>query len=770
MKKIISIILSAAVITASAAVPVFADYTDVVYDVEQYNLTFDDGTATNNIDGTAAKVTTDTEVVFDASSDSSIFTKEFFWTFDFCFNSAEDGSTGSISIEKKKSSGALDKQGPNIWINDGMLVTSTGSKATNIQNLGEISADTWYTAEMEGKMVVSGASVTFKLYKYEGGTKTLVQETSGMNLRQFYAGSSNGNPNCMKGTNVSLDNIKFISEYPDEIVISATDDATEMDAGTTLAMDYVAKRLGVDVTKHAVTWSVWNESGDAEITDESVAITTDGVLKADISSPAQVVTVKATTEVGAEPLTGEYQVTVNAVDTANEKFDTIVLDGAAEMKAGTSETFTFTATKTGEDITDTVTEEDVVWSIYDCDDLAPNNNKNIKIENGVVTVDASVLPQTIYVRATSTSGAVYGSKSIVINFSDEQTETVLGYSACETAIDTAERTESIDGSYAYLTTAATTFNVGNQGDYALMSFDVKFNQEYAGVRIKRNDGKENSSFVYKSDGTISQQTGSSDFSSIASGITTDKWYHMEILYKSENASCNVYEYNEDGAKKLIKTAYDVNRRNGSQFGKLEVQTGTYVDNVKIVSPIADKVEISAPSQYIFAGETAEYSVNASRNGLPLNDYAGITWSVLDASNLPIIDESVTINESGILTVSAMAQPQTVTVVAESESGASDTAEMTIQTTEIFKITNLGINEEGTKIVKLYVEKNFMYDDDVTFIITIKNTDGVLKAVKLVNSFGDRYSLGENEITVDFDIPSDFNAETDIIETMVWTTI
>lgn len=767
MKKFISAILSAAVLTASVAVPVLADYTESSYDVEKYDLTFDDGTAINAIDGTAAKATTDTEVVFDASSDTSIFTKEFFWTFDFCFNSAEDGTVpGSISIESKKSSGAVNKQGPSMSYNAGILQTAT-SKGK--QDLGEISPDTWYTMELEGKMVVSGAGVVCRLYSYAEGEKELIQETSALDLRNFYAGSSNGNPNCMKGTNVSFDNIKFISKYPDEIAISATADATEMDAGTTLALDYVAKRLNVEVTKHAVTWSVWDEAGTNEITDESVTISTEGVLAADISVPTQVVTVKATTDVGAEPLTGEYKVTVNAVDTANEKFDTIVLGGPTEMKAGKNVTFTFKASKAGVDVTDTVTEDDVVWSIYNCDDLSQNNNKYINVENGVLTVDDSVIAQDIYVRATSVSGAVYGSKAIKINTSDNQIEKILGANACETAIETAQRVESIDGSAAYLTTSATTLGAGgNQSGYVLSEFDIKFNAEWAGVRIKRNDGKENSSFIYK-DGAIQQQTGGSKYSTVVSGITTDKWYHMEILYKSDNASCNIYEYNEDGTLVLIKTAYDLNTRNSTQFAKLEFQTNTYVDNVKMTEPLPTNISINTPGQYMFAGETAQYSAEATRNSLPLKDYADFEWTVLDSSKLPIIDGSITIDSTGLLTSDPMVSEQTVTVKV-SAGNASNSAEITIQSSEIFTVTNIGVNEDMTKITKLYLDKNFYWADNVSFVFAIHNADGTLKSVKTLNTFGDRLVTGSNEIAVDYDLPNDFDPQTQTITVLVWTTV
>lgn len=765
MKKIISIILSSAVITASAAVPVFADYEATSYDVEMFNYTYDDGTVVNSIDGTNAKKVTDTEVVVDAASDTSIFTKEFFWTFDFCLDSAEDGSVpGVISIEKKKSNGNVDKQGPNIYYKEGSLVTATGSNGA-AQTLGSVSPDTWYTAEIEGKMVVTGATCNFRLYSYEDGEKTLVQETAVLNLRQFYAGSSNGVPNCMKATNLSIDNVKFISEYPDELVLSST--ADEINAGSTAALDYVAKRLGTEVTKHSVTWSVWDESGDTEITDGSAEISSDGVLSTDVYSPTQMVTVKATTEVGAEPLTGEYKITVNEVDTGSEKFDSIEILGTDSVKAGTKTAYSFKAYKSGVEVTDSISSDDVTWSIYNGANLVENKNKNISITDGELSIDDSVIKQNITVRAASKSGKIYGSKSVAVDFSEKQLETVIAYNACEESTETVSLTDSIDGSSAYLINESTTIGFSNLSDYAMVEFDVKFTENYSGFIFKRNDGSENSSFYYK-DGTISQQTGGSKYSSLTSA-ESGKWYHMQILYKDTNASCNIYAYNDDGSLTLVKTALDISRRNGKQFGKIEFKAGTYIDNVLVVSPIADAVEITAPGSYIFAGETANYTSTASRFGLPLNDYSGITWSVLDESNLPIIDGSVTVTD-GVVSIDSMASPQTVTVVAETASGAKAEAKLTIQTTEVFKITNLGVNEDATKLVKLYVEKNFAYDDDVTFIITIKNSEGELKAVKLINSFGDRYSLGKNAITIDFELPTDFNSETDTIETMVWTAL
>lgn len=115
----------------------------------------------------------------------------------------------------------------------------------------------------------------------------------------------------------------------------------------------------------------------------------------------------------------------------------------------------------------------------------------------------------------------------------------------------------------------------------------------------------------------------------------------------------------------------------------------------------------------------------------------------------------------------MAPAQLLTVVASTDA-ASDSAEITVQVSEIITVTNIGRNPEGTKITKLYADKNFYYKDEVVFVIAIKDETGRLKAVDTIKTYGDRMALGSNELTADLDLPADFNPDTDIIEAVAWT--
>lgn len=775
MKKILSSILAASVFTASLAVPVFADYVapDDSYDVIQFDYTYDDGTEINAIDNSQAKKITDEERIM-ALDDTTIMAKEYFMSFDFRYDSAEDGSIpGKIQIDKAKSSGAADKIGPGLTIRDGELSNQYGS--SNYQSLGAVEPDTWYTLELEGKMAVADAVTTVRLYSYEDGQKILIQQTDALELRQMATGT-NGTVNAVRANNVTIDNFKLISENPDKIEISATNET--IDAGQISVMDYATYRMDVPVTKHDVTWSVYNEDNSEEITDGSVSIDDSGVLKADIGADSQTVTVRATATFGEKELIGTKQIVIRAVNTDDEKFDSIYVEGPESVKAGTETEYTITAMKSGENVTDTLEDGDVIWSIYDYANIKEIYSGDaevmkISVENGVLKIANGVTPQTITVRASSQSGIVYGSATVNIAFSDSQTEEVI-YSNTFDSLDTGVSGEneivSIDGSSAYMTTSyESIWAVSNYAEYTLTELDIKFANEGAGFTLKRRDGGKTNTSVTYSGGSLTTHSGV-----LLQNADTDTWYHIELLYSSENAdaSCNIYKYNENGVldENSKVTCQGIDMRNGSEYGNLEIATGTAIDNVKISLPEADNVKIIASAQYMFAGTTSQFSATATRNDLSLKNYSGIVWTVLDSENLPIIDGSVTVNEQGLVTVDAMAKPQTVVIKAETANGGYDTFELTIQTSEMFTVKNIGVNEDGNTIVRLYVDKNFYYNDDVSFIIAVKDSNGVLKGLEIMNTFGDRLSIGSNELSIDFELPAGFDPETHKIETMVWTTL
>lgn len=334
-----------------------------------------------------------------------------------------------------------------------------------------------------------------------------------------------------------------------------------------------------------------------------------------------------------------------------------------------------------------------------------------------------------------------------------------------------ERADSWDGSYAYRTTGTPQIvTIADSTEYTVTSLDIKFEQENSGFTLRHGRANKTNPCIRYHDGKLSVQTGGSNWDPYMD-IDTGTWYHMEVLYSSSlnNASMSIAPYGADGTLGETKCFYAINTRQNELYNSLQIEAGTVVDNVKIAVPKADKIQLSAESSSMFAGSNNQITASASRNGLPLLNYSGLTWEVFDSDDLPIIDGSVTISQTGLLTVDTMASEQTVNVVASS-GDVSASIPITIQSSDVFRVTNLGLNEEKTKIVKMYVDKDFYYNDSVTFIIAVYSPEGELKGVSFRSGYGDNYGIGSNEVNFDFTLPEDFDPATDTISTFVWTSL
>ena len=389
-----------------------------------------------------------------------------------------------------------------------------------------------------------------------------------------------------------------------------------------------------------------------------------------------------------------------------------------------------------------------------------------------MAVDDSVISQNITLKAMSPSGKITGGVPVSILWSDTQKENVLSYSACEDVIANTILVTSWDGSSAFQTSDNVTFSFDDQNSYVLTEVDIKFDGvEGHGFTLLNNNGSENSNIRVHS-GSITQQTGSNKWNTVIASADFNSWYHIEFVYLGGNTSgFKIYKYDNNGNRTLVQTMADCNRRNDKAYGKITFTTGVTIDNFKVSTVIADALSVTGPGNYMSAGDTAQFEATASRCGLTLSGaYSDLVWSVLDSEGLPILDDTVTISDSGLVTTSAMVTPQTITVRAKTSTGVTSSAKITIQSSDIFEITNIGINTQGTKIVGIYGEKNFYYNDDVIFIIAIKAANGVQKGVCTVSTFGDRVAMGGFELSTNYELPSDFDPETDVIETMVWTTV
>ena len=733
MRKILCSLLSASIIAASLAVPVLANYSAGEYDV----VTVDEATE---------QTYTDYAIAFRTSLDT---TKGFYLTFDFNLKPA-----GKIEIPKFNNGySKVDKVGPILKISDGKLVTETSG---GTQELGACTAETWYRGEIEGRTGVGTQYTTFRLYTADG---TLVQETENFNMRNL---SNEGRSfTGMQITQASVKNIKLIAENPDTITV--TSDANELDAGSQMTFDYSMTRKGVDTPKHDVVWSVYDASNTTELNNDAISISNSGVLSvAGTLAENTNITVRASSTFGDKTLVGTKAVSLKTVDVSGEVFDSITISGDDAVKAGSDTTYTVAATKGGNAVTPETS--DVVWKVYDPTNM--RENTAIEIVNGVLSVPDGTLPQSIVIRASSVSGLISTNKTVTINWSDNQKETVHTYNACETEADGVEIVDSVDGSGAYKVTGANyTIAWTNQQGYTFNEMDIQFPASGAGVLIMRRDTGKSDTEV-KSDGTNIKEYGGQALAAADS----DAWYHLEICYSTGDASCNIYKYNDDGTLGDRVTKLNIGKHDASEQGAIRFYTGTVIDNLKVSVPIADGLSIVAAHASMFPTEDNQITATATKKDLPITA-EGIEWSVLDATDKPIIDGSVTIDGTGLMKASAMAPEGIVTVQAKTAT-ATATVPVEIKSSEIFKMKNIGINEDGDKVVKLYVKKLLAYDDDVVFVMAFYDENKSLIEVRTLKGYGSNYTnIGEdteNEIAVDWAIPSGFDKTTGEAKVFIWT--
>lgn len=702
IKKILTGILTVSILASFAVFPASADYTATQYDKEYYNLDFNDnGTATNAIDGTKALKFADVPAeelnnhewtngrgeVETSKGYKELFTSTFnttqgfFLSFDFCVDETNK-DTFLIELPQYNSSRSkIDKTGPIIsyGIESSKNTTTqlrTQTSSTAWQLLGDITFGNWHTAEIEGRTGMGAQYTTFRLYD---SSHQLVKETTGFSMRNI---SSNGvSFNTMQVKNVDVDNVKLLAVNPDDMEITSANEALELDAGQSLALDYKMLKGGNEFTKHAVEWSV---------AGNNVSIK-DGILTADIDAPNQTVTVTAQATFNENELTATKDITIKAVDTSSEPFDAAEISGTDTVKAGTTTAYTLSATKGGSPVT--LSDGDVVWSVWDYANTFPyydesyTGQKVIDVVNGTLTVAENVLPQTVTLRASTQSGKVFGSKTVNIGWADSQSESVItdnSYDTADKAPTGVNKAVGADGSIAYTTPKAVEIKFGNQTGYTLTEMDIKFTQEGAGYVLRRNDlQKINTSIVYKN-GNIATNNGT-----LVTGAELNKWYHIELLYQatykdadentvSGNASCYIYKYNDDGTLGEPQKCLDISRQNDAQYGAYKIEAGTVIDNLKISKPLPNELSLAASKTNVFVGESLTVTPTAFRNGLPLNSTDGITYSVLDSSDKPIIDGTVNVNAKGEVSISSLAAAQVITIRAQTDTGASADCKVNVQ--------------------------------------------------------------------------------------------
>ena len=407
-----------------------------------------------------------------------------------------------------------------------------------------------------------------------------------------------------------------------------------------------------------------------------------------------------------------------------------------------------------------------------------------------LTVDESVIGQKIRVRAASASGFVYGEAEVTIN--NTSAEAVINYNAFEEKIDKAyaELTQgSWDGSSYYV--------AGNSGDFmgqgtlgtasssgdVLISIDIKFPQSGTGFTTIRRDGG-TGIWLQSNSNVLAFQTGGNSWSKTTYTIDSDAWYHIDLMFNTTAPSLNIAKYEDGvlGAKTTITVADTSEKKifraeTPPPFNRMTINKGTCIDNYRVVYPNPTELQISAADgkATLPAGSTLAFDVTGIRENLVLANLAAtaVTWQVLDNDNLQTEDENISI-KAGKLSAYGLTKPQTVKVqalLARDRSVVSNIVPIAITESTLFEVTNIGYDsEDNDRLVRVYVNKNGDYNDDAAFVVVLYDSNDKIVGSYVRNTTGKNLKLGENEVAIDYKLPTGYDTETGKAKVFVWTSL
>jgi hypothetical protein len=647
--------------------------------------------------------------------------------------------------------------------------------------------------EIEGKIGVANASAVCRIYKWENGEKTLVQETSSLNLRNL-ASASNGTADYMISFGgISFDNVKVTSLYASEVNVSAM--SNEINANESVLLSATATRKGVAVTVPTFKWSLYDENGDP-LDDDTISINENGVLLTSASTPSQTVVVRATAQTQGNPY-GETRININGIDTSNDTFNAITLSSDKEyVRLGENTTITPTVTMDGAAVTPA--NDDIVWKVYNEANVREVKNIGITVTNGVVSVNEDVIPQTITIRASNKSGSASATVQLaikpgtmILDGESGNKDTYVSGNACEELVTGLDLQEgSWDGTGYYKLTSAYDFTgfASNTTEHVLYSADMRFDSEGAGWTVWNSSKGKQGLQVISTGGKLGIVKDSKTTNTYCT-IDSTSWYNVQIMCSTgnDNAYANliVYKYvdgkkvnPETGVENVPYVAEGISMRNLSadSANHVAIAAGTSVDNVYCAKTTPDNITVSADKTTMFAGQSIQGSVTATRKGVAFGYISSdlIKWVVYDENNeKPLGSDLITVDSTGKLTVDALADAQTINLRASTIDGTLyDSVKITIQSSDIFTVQTLGFNDDYSKLVELDVVKNFAYSDSVTFAVCTYDENGTMTSISTKKMSGKNIEKSENATAVSMDVtlPEDFDKETDTLIVYTLTSI
>ncbi len=694
-----------------------------------------------------------------------------------------DDAAGTMSIKN----GDLSKGnwGPNFSLNGNTFRTQTSS--TSYQTLATgVELGKWYRMEIEGTMATANPYAVCRIYRLENDVPELVQETPGLNLRNF-GGTNNGTAEYMvvnKG--ISIDNVSITSLYANSVDLSAV--KTDIKANESVMLSATAKRNGSAVTIPEFVWSLYDAEGNP-LNDNTIKVQ-NNMLITSVETPTQTIKVRATAKTKGNPY-GEVEIAITAIDTSQDTFNKIELASEQEsVRLNEPAQITVSAKMNDEDVTPA--DDDIVWTVLNEAGIRATGNTGITVTNGKVEVTEDVIPQKITVRAENKSGSAFDDiqftvkpGTMILSGEEGNKDEFVSGDACEEVVTGRDIANgSWDGSGYYNVTAGTDF-VGFDADTnenVLYSADLKFGGEGAGLTVwNESKGKQGLQVTVKGGklGIVRDGNNTNTYCN----VDAKSWYNVQIMCATgagENSYANLIVYKYDNGKRVnpetgeegkpyVAKGVPMRNLSDSSANHICINPNTCVDNVYCAKIVPDELAASVDKTTMFAGQSIQGTATALRKGVPFgNTLAGvIKWVVYNEDNsAPLASELITVNsQSGKMTVDAMAEPQTVHLRVQTLGGElSDAVKITIQSGDIFAVNKIGFNKDYSKVTQLKVTKNFAYSDTVTFIVAVyDSTEKTLKSITTKKMSAKSIAREEmSAIAMDAPMPADFNKDSDVL--------
>jgi len=725
----------------------------------------------NAPDGTKYFINTSNEVKGGAgypfASIGGNSTADMMWEADVRFDAEGSGIT-PYSKDNGKLGTCVRRHGDKLSI-------QTGS--SSFTPYADIADGDWFHIVLIGRYSAPDAKTDMIIYKYVDGVKTYVDTFENVNQRNMSANNGSGADHINVHIGTGIDNVKVTKLGADKLTITA--DADEIKAGNTMSFEYGATRQEQYITKPAVVWSIYNADNTAEVSDENITINENGLLNVGLDAAAQTINVRATAESG---VFASKEIKVNAVDISGVKFDTLTLSADKEyVSVDEPLTISVKATKGGSDVT--LADTDLIWYVCDGENLTKlgDDLKWIKVDKGVLTVDKKAVSQDITVRAADPKDMVRGSFKVHIKSSDAlengedgNKDILLTADSCETSKANTEFVTAPDGTHAYKATAGfSTANIPETNNDVVIEMDIKFDAEGAGFQPGNNKNNLNTCVIYH-DSSLAIQTGGKNFTKLQE-ISSDKWYHITLIRKQGElgyAHMIFEEYDENG-ERINRNVYEnLNQRNNVGMARVNINANTSYDNIRVLTPAPTDIEISTDAATVFAGNSIKAATQILWNGLEMKnpDASVFEYKIYDAEDkYPLENDKITVNGEGVISVDPTVDAQDVYVRAVAkQSGKYASAKFTVVSSDIFTMDKIGINEDGTKLVSLFVTKNFSYDKDVTFITQITDEKGNVKSISAKHiPYADSLKKGENKVLLGVNL-TDFDKTKDTIKVFAIT--